>query len=124
MKDLPNIVDAGFEEIEQNKLDVEKPSSHKPRMLLLYGSLRERSMSRLLIEECARILTAFGCETRIYNPSGLPLPDEVDETLDFEVEEDETVEQDKSEAKVEAKPAESGDADDDGFDLAWLEDEK
>ena len=50
-------------------------------------------------------------------------PVEVEETLDFEVDEDETVEPKKSEAKVEAKPAESGDADDDGFDLAWLEDE-
>ncbi len=49
--------------------------------------------------------------------------DEVEETLDFEVDEDETVEPEKNKAKVEAKPADSGDADDDGFDLAWLEDE-
>lgn len=47
----------------------------KPRILLLYGSLRERSFSRLLIEEAARILTALGAETRIFNPHGLPMPD-------------------------------------------------
>lgn len=48
---------------------------HPPRILLLYGSLRERSYSRLLAFECARLLERFGCETRIYDPAGLPLPD-------------------------------------------------
>nr|WP_264370851.1 arsenical resistance protein ArsH [Paraglaciecola agarilytica] len=51
------------------------PSAHKPRILLLYGSLRERSFSRLVVEESARILQAMGAETRIFNPQGLPLPD-------------------------------------------------
>lgn len=51
-------------------------SSHKPRILLLYGSTRERSFSRLLIEEAARLLEHFGAETRIFDPSGLPLPDD------------------------------------------------
>lgn len=50
-------------------------SSHKPRILLLYGSLRPRSFSRLVIEECARLLTHMGAEVRIFNPTGLPLPD-------------------------------------------------
>ena len=50
-------------------------SDHKPRILLLYGSLRERSFSRLVVEECARLLTRFGAETRIFNPTGLPQPD-------------------------------------------------
>ncbi len=49
---------------------------HKPRILLLYGSTRERSFSRLLTEEAARLLEHFGAETRIFNPSGLPLPDD------------------------------------------------
>ena len=49
---------------------------HKPRILLLYGSTRERSFSRLLTEEAARLLERFGAETRIFNPSGLPLPDD------------------------------------------------
>lgn len=52
------------------------PSLHRPRILLLYGSLRERAFSRLLTEEAARLLEAFGAETRIFNPSGLPLPDD------------------------------------------------
>src|SRR3546814_8405578 len=50
---------------------------HLPRILLLYGSLRERSYSRLLTEEAARILSRLGAETRIFDPHGLPLPDSV-----------------------------------------------
>ncbi|MCF6781619.1 arsenical resistance protein ArsH [Stutzerimonas stutzeri] len=52
-------------------------SAHKPRILLLYGSIRATSYSRLLVEEAARLLEHFGAETRIFNPSGLPLPDDV-----------------------------------------------
>lgn len=48
-----------------------------PRILLLYGSLRERSYSRLCIEEAARLLQYFGADTRIFDPSDLPLPDQV-----------------------------------------------
>jgi arsenic resistance protein ArsH len=48
-----------------------------PRILLLYGSLRERSFSRLAVEEAARLLQFFGAETRIFDPSDLPLPDQV-----------------------------------------------
>lgn len=48
-----------------------------PRILLLYGSLRERSFSRLAVEEAARLLRYFGCETRIFDPADLPLPDQV-----------------------------------------------
>jgi len=54
-----------------------RSSEHKPRILLLYGSTRERSFSRLLVEEAARLLEHFGAQTRIFNPSGLPLPDDV-----------------------------------------------
>lgn len=46
-----------------------------PRILLLYGSLRENSYSRLAVEEAARLLQLFGCETRIFDPSDLPPPD-------------------------------------------------
>jgi arsenical resistance protein ArsH len=48
-----------------------------PRILLLYGSLRERSFSRLAVEEAARLLQLFGAETRIFDPGDLPLPDQV-----------------------------------------------
>ena len=50
------------------------PNDHPPRILLLYGSLRERSYSRLCVEEAARLLRRMGCETRIFDPSDLPLP--------------------------------------------------
>jgi arsenic resistance protein ArsH len=49
-----------------------------PRILLLYGSLRDRSYSRLAVEEAARLLQFSGAETRIFDPSDLPLPDQVE----------------------------------------------
>lgn len=55
-------------------------TTHPPRVLLLYGSLRERSYSRLLVQEAARILEALGAETRIFDPRELPLPDAVPAT--------------------------------------------
>ncbi len=51
-------------------------SRHKPRILILYGSLREVSYSRLLAFEAQRLLEHFGCEVRVFDPKGLPLPDE------------------------------------------------
>jgi arsenical resistance protein ArsH len=56
------------------------PSTHAPRILLLYGSLRERSYSKLLTLEAARLLQAMGAETRIFDPAGLPQPDSAPET--------------------------------------------
>jgi arsenic resistance protein ArsH len=53
------------------------PEEPPPRILLLYGSLRPRSFSRLAVEEAARLLRLFGAETRIFDPSELPLPDQV-----------------------------------------------
>ena len=55
-------------------------SLHPPRILLLYGSLRARSFSRFLSEEAARLLRAMGAETRSFDPRGLPLPDDGDDT--------------------------------------------
>jgi len=48
-------------------------AEHSPRILLLYGSLRERSYSRLLVEEADRLLRMMGAETRIFDPRELPM---------------------------------------------------
>ena len=56
------------------------PSTHAPRFLLLYGSLRERSFSRLLTFEAARLLEAMGGEVQVFDPAGLPLPDGAPDT--------------------------------------------
>ncbi|HSI55986.1 MAG TPA: arsenical resistance protein ArsH [Ideonella sp.] len=55
-------------------------SQHRPRFLMLYGSLRERSYSRLLTFEAARLLEAMGGEVRLFDPTGLPLPDGAPDT--------------------------------------------
>jgi arsenic resistance protein ArsH len=73
--DLPNI-DAGAFAIPDAAALRPAALVHRPRILLLYGSLRERSFSRFATIEAARLLETFGAETRIFNPSGLPLPDD------------------------------------------------
>ncbi|QMV54041.1 arsenical resistance protein ArsH (plasmid) [Ewingella americana] len=65
--------------ITAEKLTAAQPA-HPPRILLLYGSVRERSFSRFATEEAARLLEAMGAEVKIFNPSGLPLPDDAPET--------------------------------------------
>jgi arsenic resistance protein ArsH len=74
--DLPNIDPELLDVPDLDKLALPAGPEHKPRILLLYGSNRERSYSRLLVQEAARLLERFGAETRIFNPSGLPLPDD------------------------------------------------
>jgi arsenic resistance protein ArsH len=76
LRDLPNIVSESFQMPDLDALQPLLPTT-RPRILLLYGSLRERSFSRFATEEAARLLEAFGAETRIFNPTGLPLPDDV-----------------------------------------------
>lgn len=44
-----------------------------PKILMLYGSLRERSYSRLLAEEAAGVLRDLGCDVRFFDPRGLPV---------------------------------------------------
>lgn len=80
LADLPQLAAEHFRVPDPQQLRPLTPSAHAPRFLLLYGSLRERSFSRLLVEEAARLLQAMGAETRIFNPSGLPLPDDAPET--------------------------------------------
>jgi len=74
--DLPNIDPDLLDMPDLDKLALPAGPEHRPRILLLYGSNRERSYSRLLVQEAARLLERFGAETRIFNPSGLPLPDD------------------------------------------------
>lgn len=77
---LPNIdADLFDAPVTTEKLAAPEPT-HAPRILMLYGSVRERSFSRFATEEAARLLTAMGAEVRIFNPSGLPLPDDAPET--------------------------------------------
>ena len=77
MTDLPNVDRTFLDHPDLTRLN-SPGSTHPPRVLLLYGSLRERSYSRFLAEEAQRLLHEFGAETRMFNPSGLPLPDDAE----------------------------------------------
>ena len=78
--ELPNIDPALFNAPVQASMPPQAPSLHAPRILLLYGSVRERSYSRLVSEEGARLLQAMGVDTRTFDPRGLPLPDDAPDT--------------------------------------------
>jgi arsenic resistance protein ArsH len=69
-----------FDVPTNERLVVREPSLHRPRFLMLYGSLRERSYSRLLTLEAARLLEAMGGEVKLFDPTGLPLPDSAPDT--------------------------------------------
>ncbi len=72
MNDLPNLDKALLAPPAQDCLEPRQHATHPSRILLLYGSLRDRSYSRLLTYEAARLLDYLGAETRIFDPSGLP----------------------------------------------------
>jgi len=76
LSDTPNLDAALFPGIDPTALLSPPHKPHAPRILILYGSLRPRSFSRLSGEEAGRILTCLGAEVRSFNPSGLPLVDE------------------------------------------------
>jgi len=76
MTDLPHLVEDCLHPVNLDQLIPRARSQHPPRILILYGSLRERSYSRLAGEKAARILERLGVEVKIYNPSGLPLVDD------------------------------------------------
>lgn len=78
LADLPNIDPEQLHPIDHASLAGPDAPRHAPRILILYGSLRERSYSRLLAEEAARLLRWFGCEVQTFNPQDLPLPDGAD----------------------------------------------
>ena len=76
MADFPALQHEFFDFELANKL----PDRAPPRILILYGSLRERSFSRFAAEEAGRLLTAMGASVQTFNPSGLPLPDDAPES--------------------------------------------
>lgn len=78
MNELPNLPNVSAPHLDvptRDKLDGAQVSNHPPRILLLYGSLREKSYSRLLTLEAERLLQHFGAETRVFDPHGLPMVD-------------------------------------------------
>ncbi|SPJ32913.1 arsenical resistance protein ArsH [Kushneria phyllosphaerae] len=75
---LPHIDAEQLHPIDVEALIGPNDPRHAPRILVLYGSLRERSYSRLVAEEAGRLLRWLGCEVRTFNPSGLPLPDDAE----------------------------------------------
>lgn len=80
LADLASLSSEHFRLPEVSKFSAPDALAHPPRILLLYGSLRQRSYSKLLTLEAARLLEAMGAETRIFDPHSLPLPDDAPET--------------------------------------------
>ena len=76
LSDLPLIVPGALRPIDPAAFGGPDGPTHPPRILILYGSRREVSYSRLAAEEGARVLRALGCDVRFFNPSGLPLVDD------------------------------------------------
>ena len=74
---LPNVSAFHLDQPSVEKLTPSVASDHAPRILLLYGSLRATSYSRLLVLEAERLLQHFGAETRVFDPHGLPMVDSV-----------------------------------------------
>ena len=77
---LPNLDGSCFKFPEQALLSPKQVSTHPPRILMLYGSLRERSYSKLLTLEAASLLEAMGAEVKVFDPLGLPQPDAAPDT--------------------------------------------
>ncbi|MGB0660007.1 MAG: arsenical resistance protein ArsH [Mangrovicoccus sp.] len=76
--DMPQLVPDLLPAIDSQALFPMEHSGEAPKILLLYGSLRPQSYSRRLTEEAARVLQLLGAQTKTFNPSGLPLPDDAD----------------------------------------------
>ena len=77
---LPQLDEHCFQLSQQQLLVQQQASIHQPRILMLYGSLRERSYSKLLTLEAARLLEVMGAEVRVFDPMGLPQPDAAPDT--------------------------------------------
>lgn len=76
MEQFPALTPEYFDKHIHERLHMQQ----SPRILILYGSVRERSYSRYAAEEAGRLLTAMGAEVKLFNPSGLPLPDDAPDT--------------------------------------------
>lgn len=74
LPDIPAVAESALQLPDPSRLRTSF-ATHQPRILMLYGSLRERSYSRLLTHEAARLLEHLGAEVKIFDPTGLPLPD-------------------------------------------------
>ena len=77
---LPNLDEASFKRPHLPWSALPKPSTHPPKILMLYGSLRVRSYSKLLTLEAARLLEAMGAEVKVFDPLHLPQPDAAPDT--------------------------------------------
>jgi arsenic resistance protein ArsH len=77
---LPNVDKACFKSPKQALLTPQQVSTHPPRILMLYGSLRERSYSKLLTLEAARLLETMGAQVKVFDPLDLPQPDAAPDT--------------------------------------------
>lgn len=75
LDDMPAVDPQHLAPVDVSALAAPGDPGHAPRILLLYGSLRKRSFSRLVAQEAERLLRWHGCETRVFDPRGLPLPD-------------------------------------------------
>jgi arsenic resistance protein ArsH len=77
---MPNLDESCFKIPQQSLLSPNQLSTHSPRILMLYGSLRQRSFSKLLTLESAKLLEAMGAEVRVFDPLDLPQPDAAPDT--------------------------------------------
>lgn len=77
LNDTPHIDASRLDLPDLHKLAPTAPAAHAPRILLLYGSLRPTSYSRLLTLEAERVLRLFGADTRVFDPHDLPMVDSV-----------------------------------------------
>ncbi|KAJ5343478.1 hypothetical protein N7541_008024 [Penicillium brevicompactum] len=55
-----------------------RDTNERLKVLVLYGSLRRRSYSRLVAFEASRILFRLGCDVRVFDPEGLPVKNDSD----------------------------------------------
>lgn len=80
MNDIPQITDVAFRQTNHSQLFPQNRPDHPPLVLLLDGSLRKRSFSRLMSQEAAQVLIRLCATTKIFNPAGLLLPDDCNDS--------------------------------------------